>query len=226
MSSEATAVSKAYGRSVHTSAIKAAWHASRVFAVVTIANAILQALILLPAPTYGYETALFIVLGVVSGIILILSLGLILGAALNSGIDNSFRGAVQRIRPHFWKFVLWTLIWMVVTVIGSLLYVIPGFIILAATPYVLFAAIEGKRNPLMSNFRAIGARKGRYIVVLIVTFIVLWLLFIASGLINFTVYNPWAGLIQWLYVGFFGCWLVSGWALMWRSTPEGAVATN
>lgn len=217
-----TTVPKAYGHSVEASAVKAAFHNSKVFGAVVIVNALLQALILIPAPMYGYQTALFFTLGILSGIVLLAALAIILSAALNSGVDNSFRGAFARIRPNLGRFVLWSVLWMIVILIGLLLDVVPGFIIMAATPYVLFAALEGKSNPLMSNFRAIKARPGRYIAVLIATFFILWVLLIVSGLISFTVYLPLSGLLQWLYTGFFGCWLISGWALLWRSTPEGA----
>ncbi len=226
-SDRAVSPDREYRRFVLSSAMKRTWESSRVFAIVTVVNAAIQALLILPAPIYGINTPLFIFLGMVSYIVLLASVTLVIGAALRSGRGPStIRGAYRHMRPRLGRFLFTTLIWTVACIAGLLFWGVPGFILLATTPFVLIAAADGDNHPLRDNFRAIKYRFGRYVAVLIVNMIVLFLMYLGSFALNFFLNGALAAFIVWLYVGFLGTWLLSGWALLWRSTPPGQASAE
>ncbi len=226
-SDQAVRPKRQYRRSVLASAVKRTWESSRVFAIVTVVNAIIQALLILPQPIYGINTPLFIFLGLVSYAVLLASVVLVIGAALRSGRGPStLRGSFRHMRPRLGRFVLTAVIWTIGCILGLLLWGLPGFLLLATTPYLLIAAADGDHHPLRDNFRAIRYRFGRYLAVLVVNLILLMLMFLGSFALNFFLNGGIAAFVVWLYVGFVGCWLLTGWALLWRSTPPGQAAAE
>lgn len=226
-SDQAVRSTRQYRRSVLSSAIKRTWESGRVFAIVTVVNAVIQALLILPQPIYAINTPLFIFLGLVSYVVLLASVTLVIGAALRSGRGPStIGGAYRQMRPRLVRFLVTTLIWTVACIAGLLLWGIPGFVIFATTPFVLMSAADGDRHPLRDNFQAIRFRFGRYVAVLIVNLIVLLFMYLGSFALNFFLNSALAAFIVWLYVGFLGTWLLTGWALLWRSTPPGQAAAK
>ena len=119
-------------------------------------------------------------------------------------------------------FVVITVLWTIATVIGLLFWTYPGLLILALTPYVVIAAADGHEHPVRANFQAIKFHFGRYVGLLLVTVVLLFA--DVSGQrrrFTFFVDGAPAAFLIWLYLGFIGCWLMTGWVLLWRSTPPG-----
>ena len=82
----------------HRTGLRAAarrtWKSSRVFVAVTVTNAIIQSLLIVPRPIFGINTGLFVFLGLVSYVALVASLTIMVGAALASGNGpNAVRAA-------------------------------------------------------------------------------------------------------------------------------------
>ena len=214
-------------QSVLRSAAKRLWESGHIFLIVTVVNAGIQALLILPKPIYGVNTALFVTLGIVSYCVLLGALTLIMGAALTSGKGpHTFRRALERMRPHLLRFLITTTLWVVVVIIALLFWTLPGFILLAITPYVILAAADGSDHPVRANFHAIRYRFGRYLSVLLVTIVMLGVMFLGATATTFFIDGAPAAFLTWLYLGFVGSWLITGWALLWRSaqmaqTPPG-----
>ncbi len=106
--------------------------------------------------------------------------------------------------------------------VGLSLYVVPGLIVLAVTPYLLLAVVDGRSRPLVVNFRVIGARWWRWaitVVVMAVLCLVLWLLALIDG---FFVGGPLGSFVGWLGLGLVASWFVCTWALLYRTVlPAG-----
>ena len=203
-------------------AARRVWRSSRVFVTVTVVNAIVQSLLIVPRPIFGIDTGLFVLLAIASYVVLVASLTIIVGAALQSGTGPStLRTAYGKMRPHLLRFVVITVLWTIATVIGLLFWTYPGLLILALTPYVVIAAADGHEHPVRANFQAIKFHFGRYVGLLLVTVVLLSLMFLASAALTFFVDGAPAAFLIWLYLGFIGCWLMTGWVLLWRSTPPG-----
>ena len=213
----------------HRTGLRAAarrtWKSSRVFVAVTVTNAIIQSLLIVPRPIFGINTGLFVFLGLVSYITLVASLTIMVGAALASGNGpNTVRAAYEQMRPHLFRFLAATVVLTAAAIVGLLFWTYPGLLILAVTPYVLIAAADGHEHPIRANFEAIKCHFGRYIGLLVVTVVLLTIMFLASAALTFFVDGAPAAFLIWLYLGFVGCWLITGWVLLWRSTPPGHVS--
>lgn len=197
------------------------WESGRVFFTVTVINAAIQALLILPTPIFGVDTALFVTLAVVSYVVLLAAFTLIMGAALDSGTGaTTLRRSYARMRPRLVPFLATTTGWTVAVIIALLFWTLPGFMLLALTPFVVLAAADGSERPVRANFRAIKHRFWRYLAVLLVTIILLFVMFVGATALTFFVGGSIAAFLTWLYLGFVGSWLISGWALLWRSTRQ------
>jgi hypothetical protein len=224
---DAVSAPRQYRRSVLRTAFKRTWDSSRVFITVTVVNAIIQSLLIAPKAVYGVNTGLFIFLSIVSFVVLLAALTLITGAALRSGRGiSTISGAYAKMRHNLLRFIVTALILTVAAVVGTLFWSYPGYVVVALTPYVLIAAAEGDRHVLIDNFRAIKYRFGRYLVVLLANLIILSGMFVGAIAITFLVGGPVSALLIWLYLGFVASWLLTGWALLWRSTPPGEAAAQ
>lgn len=221
--SDQSAMPKVYGRSVFSTSRQKYWGAFLVFLAIMIVNAVIQALLTRPGVIPNLTSPQFLGLALVSYAVLVVSLGLIISCGLQISAGKvSFANAFSGAAKHFWKFVLWTSLWAAVITIGLALYLFPGLILIILLPFVPIAALDGAKNPLKANFQAIGARKGRFVITLIVSLIWLVLLWVGIGLTNWLVTGSWADFFGWLALVFIGAWLVTGWCLLYRSTPVGA----
>lgn len=187
------------------------------FAIIITINAVIQTLLILPQPIFGLNTRLFIGLATISTLSILLTTAVILGTILASGEQSTSLGnGVRQIKPRLWKFLGWTLLWLVLTVAGLLVWIIPGLIVAALFPFVGIAIADGSRHPFSANFQAMRARFGAFVAALAATFIVLVLMYLASVVLVIFLPTAVAALLTWLYVGLIGVWLIRSWVRLYR----------
>jgi hypothetical protein len=109
--------------------------------------------------------------------------------------------------------------------LGLSLFVLPGLIALALTPFVLLAVIDGQRNPISTNFAVIRARWGSWLLTIIVIAAACLVLWFLPALNGFFVTGAPAACIGWLVLGFASSWFISRWAFIYRQVvPRGTGA--
>lgn len=193
------------------------WRAWLIIVPVVVINAIAQALLVLGDPVGGLSLGP-ILLAVVSFLILVAALALVGAASLQvatGAVDT--RRVIATSRQQYLKLVLWSLGLLVVVALGLSLYVIPGLLVLALAPYLLLAVIDGAGNPLAADFRAIAARWGRWLVTVIVTGVIAWVLWLLAAVNTFFVTGAPAAFIAWICCGLVASWFLVAWALIWRA---------
>jgi len=193
------------------------WRAWRVIIPVVIINAVLQGLLLLPG-VLPYLSLAFIVVALLSLVVLIGSFGLVAAAMLQAveGAVSAAR-ALTTVRARLLPLLGWGIALALVATLGFALYVLPGFIILALTPYLLLAVIDGRRNPLAVNVRTIGARWGRWLITVLIMGALCFVLWFLAALDGFFVTGAPGAIIAWLALGLVSSWFTCAWALVYRS---------
>lgn len=214
-----------YGWSAFATGCARFWRATLLFVVVAVVNAAIQALLTIPHSIPDLGSGEFLLLALVSYLVLILSLAAIATAALRAVSGRAgFADTWTTMKPRLGRFILWTFAWTVVCTAGFMLYAIPGVILILLTPYLVIAAADGARNPVGANFRAIRARIGRYLITVLVTCVWLVVLYVISGMTSFVIDGANAAFVFWLITGIIGGWIVTTWALIYRSTPVGSIS--
>ena len=193
------------------------WRAWRVLLPVVLVNALVQGILLLSG-VLPYLTIVFILTALLSFVILVASFGLIAAAMLEAAEGPvSVGAAVHTLRDRTWPLLAWSLGLVLVAIAGFALYVVPGFIVLALTPYLLLAVIDRQRNPLVVNFRTIGARWGRWLVTVAIMGVISFIMWFLSALDGFFVTGAPGAIIAWLVLGLVSAWFTCAWALIYRS---------
>ena len=198
------------------------WRAWRVLLPVVIVNAVVQGILLLSG-VLPYLTIVFVLTALLSFVILVTSFGLI-AAALLQAVEGpvSAGAAIDTLRARTWPLLAWSLGLVLVAIAGFALYVVPGFIVLALTPYLLLAVVDGKRNPLAINFRTLGARWGRWLVTVVLMGVICFVMWFLSALDGFFVTGAPGAMIAWLVLGLVSAWFTCAWALVYRSVNPSA----
>ena len=193
------------------------WRAWRVLLPVVIVNAVVQGILLLSG-VLPYLTVVFVLTALLSFVILVASFGLI-AAAMLQAVEGpvSAGAAIDTLRARTWPLLAGSLGLVIVAIAGFALYVVPGFIVLALTPYLLLAVVDGKRNPLAVNFRTLGARWGRWLVTVVLMGVICFVMWFLSALDGFFVTGAPGAMIAWLLLGLVSAWFTCAWALIYRS---------
>jgi hypothetical protein len=193
------------------------WRAWRVIIPVVIINAVLQGLLLFPG-ILPYLSLAFIVVALLSLVVLIGSFGLVAAATLQA-VEGAVSAAtaLTTVRARLLPLLGWGIALALVATLGFALYVLPGFIILALTPYLLLAVIDGRRNPVAVNVRTIGARWGRWLITVLIMGVLCFVLWFLAALDGFFVTGAPGAIIAWLALGLVSSWFTCAWALVYRS---------
>ena len=193
------------------------WRAWRVLLPVVVVNALVQGILLLPG-VLPYLTIAFVLTALLSFVILVASFGLI-AAAMLQAVEGpvSAGAAVDTLRDRTWPLLAWSLGLVLVAIAGFAIYVVPGFIVLALTPYLLLAVVDGQRNPIAVNFRTIGARWGRWLITVVIMGAICFIMWFLSALDGFFVTGAPGAIIAWLVLGLVSAWFTCAWALIYRS---------
>lgn len=193
------------------------WRAWRIVLPIALINAGIQATLLLPG-FLPYFSAPFILTTLLSFVALVASLGFVTAAMLEAVRGQvHVQWVIRRVRERFLPLLAWSFGLVVFVTLGFSLYLIPGFVILGLTPYLLLAVVDGRSQPLRTNFVTIGARWGRWLVtiaVLAALCLVLWLL---AALDGFFIGGPQGAFVAWLVLGIVSSWFICAWSLVYRS---------
>lgn len=213
----ATSPVRLYRWSALATALARMWRGWQVIVPVVVINAVIQSLLLLGQPR-PYLTLPFVLLALVSFAVFTLAFAAVASAVLQASTGPvTVSRVVAQVRARALPLFAWALAWALIVTLGFALYVIPGLIVLALTPYLLIAVVDGQRNPLLVNLRVIGARWGRWLVTTIVVGVVLAILWLLSNVDGFFVGGPLGALIGWLALGLVASWLTCAWVLVYRS---------
>lgn len=213
-----------YRWSVLATALARMWRGWQVIVPVVVINAVIQSLLLLGQPR-PYLTLPFVLLALVSFAAFTLAFAAVASAVLQASTGPvAAASVVAQVRARALPLLAWALAWVLAVTLGFALYVVPGLILLALTPYLLIAVVDGQRNPLLANLRVIGRRWGRWLVTTIAVGVVLAVLWLLSDIDGFFVGGPLGALIGWLVVGLVASWLTCAWALIYRSVVGSEVA--
>lgn len=212
-----TAVAPLYRVSVLATGFARMWRAWRLLLPVVVVNALVQGILLLSG-VLPYLTIVFVLTALLSFVILVASFGLI-AAAMLQAVEGpvSAGAALDTLRDRTWPLLAWSLGLVLVAIAGFAFYIVPGFVILALTPYLLLAVIDGKHNPIAVNFRTIGARWGRWLVTVAIMGVVCFVMWFLSALDGFFVTGAPGAIIAWLALGLVSAWFTCAWALIYRS---------
>ncbi len=213
---------KMYGRSVLATASVRYWRAAWIFLVVVLVNTAIQTALVASNPVPNLRIG-FILWGLLSYLVLLIALVVIVTAGLAvSDAAPSLGQLARSVREHKWRVLVWTVLWTFCALIGFAVYTVPGLVVLLLTPFVVIAAADGQRNPLAANFSAIGARPGRYLVTVVVSAFFLVLLYLFAAFVGFFLGDLAGPAAFWFGSGIVGSWMITGWCLLYRSTPVGA----
>jgi hypothetical protein len=193
------------------------WRAWRVLLPVVVVNALAQGILLLSG-VLPYLTIVFVLTALLSFVILVASFGLI-AAAMLQAVEGpvSAGAAIDTLRDRTWPLLAWSLGLVLVAIAGFAIYVVPGFIVLALTPYLLLAVVDGQRNPIAVNFRTIGARWGRWLITVAIMGAICFIMWFLSALDGFFVTGAPGAIIAWLVLGLVSAWFTCAWSLIYRS---------
>jgi hypothetical protein len=193
------------------------WRGWSVIVPVVIVNALLQALLVWPDATPMIDSSA-ILDAVVSGLAFLASYGLVAATALHVADGRvGWRQVSVVLRQHGLRFTLWAVGLGLVAALGFAVYTVPGLIVLALTPFLLLAALDGQANPLAANFRTIGRRFWRWLGTTIITGVVVIVGALGSGLFTFFTRGSFASLVVWFVAGLVLAWFTTAWALIYRS---------
>lgn len=175
----------------------------RILAVLglVIANAVLQALLVLPDP-YG--------LGWAADVLALVSLG-VLAVCVAAVAVLLARGA----RASLPRTVLWSAIGIVVVFVAAAIFVLPGFLVIALVPMPIVAAAGGE--PALRGagllFRRRPIASLLTILLGVVLAVPLWVLAFAS---SFFITGSVSSLLTWLLVGLVGTGVIAIWTRIQR----------
>ena len=208
---------KTYRVSALASAALRMWRGWSVVVPVVVVNAVGQGALVAPAialePSVGLALAL-----ACSSVLLVFSFGLLASAALHMpdgrvGWGIAWGGLRQRLLP----FLLWALGLLVVVSIGLAVNLLVAVLIVCLTAFLQLAVLDGRSNPLWVNLRTIGLRFGRWLVTGVVVLVLGVLGVAVMGVTQFFL-RGWLGAgVSWLVGGLLIAWLVTAWALLYRS---------
>ena len=211
------ATHRLYRVSVLATALIRMWRGWRIWIPLVVVNALAQGLLVLPG-VLPYPTVNFLVLALISLTVLALAFAIVAATMLQASSGPVSVHHVLAITRRRWLPLLaWSSGLILVVTFGLALYVLPGLLVLAITPYLLLAVVDGQRRPLAVNFQVIRARWGRWLITVIavaVVALVVWLLSVATG---FFIAGFGGAVIGWLGLGLVSSWLICAWALVYRT---------
>jgi hypothetical protein len=208
-------MSDTYRVSALGSAAVRMWRAWSVIVPAIAANAIAQALLALPAYTYGSLAVPLTAVG--SALALLVAYGIVIAAALEATEGPvAWSRTWTRVRTHGLRYAIWAGLLALVAIVGFAIFTVPGVIVLALTPFLLPAALDGANNPLRANFDTIRRRFWRWLVTVVIAGALLVVAIIAAGFTTFFARGALAALIVWVIGGLLIAWLTVAWTLIYR----------
>jgi hypothetical protein len=219
---EVPAKQKEYGFSVLVTGFARMWRGFVPGALAVLLNATIQAALVREDPVIGEGGFEVYLLAILSGVALLLTSAILTATALESVRGRAgIKDVTSRTLSNIAGYTVWSVGLWAVAMIGFLLFTIPGIIILALTPFVTVAAMDGQGNALAANLKAISARPIRWAITIIVVGAIAAILWLLSAVNAFFITGVVASFAAVLVIGFVVWWLQTSWACLYRSTPVG-----
>lgn len=172
------------------------------------ANAVLQALLVLPDPTAEASVG-FLLGALASGLVALATYAVLVATTVSP--DASAMKHALRVRGL--RFAAWTIALTVLVVIGTAFFLgVPGYVIAAVSVYLPIAAMSAGGNPLAAGFSAIGRRPLAYLLRLLLTIIVAAVVFVQAAVTSFFVGGAAATAITMVVIGLLAWWLTRVWS--------------
>ena len=187
----------------------------KVITPVVVVNALIQPLLLIADPTPALTWAIW-PLAAVSLLAVVASVTLIVAAiSLQPTGEFTWSDLLVRLKSRIVPMLAYTIGWLLLILLGFSLWIVPGLVVLAMTPYLLIAVVEGSGNPIKSNFQAIRTAIPRWILLLVASALLIGLSWVGSALLAFFFPQLLGGFLTWLIFGFIGAFVVKMWFRGW-----------
>lgn len=212
---------KLYRVSALASGFVRMWRGWQVIVPLIIVNALIQGLIVLPETSVN-DVVVNTLLALLSAVVALKSFVVVTEVAVRVADGPvTWPMVFPKLRRSTWAGMLWGALMLLALVIGFSLYTVPGIIIAALSPFVVIAAVDGARNPLVANFRTIGRRFWRWLITAVLTGLAITLGYLGSGFVMFFLRGMLGASLIWLAAGFVAAWCITAWALIYRSAQSG-----
>jgi hypothetical protein len=197
------------------------WRGWTVIVPVVVVNATIQALLVTPS-VVGASTALIIALALVSYLVLLVAYGLLLAAALDVPNGRAgWRAAARRLRSRGASYAVWATGLALLVAAGWAVYLVPGLLVLAATPFVLLAVLDARGSPVRVDVLVIRRRPWRWMATAVIVGGISFLGVVAGGLTMFFLRGALGATVVWLVAGFAVAWVTVAWGLIYRNALGG-----
>lgn len=198
------------------------WRASAPALVAIVANALVQGVLMFwnvqSGPSLMFAIALVISGLSVLGLYAVLAAGALHAADGAAGLSS----VLAAVRANLGTFSLWVLVqWMLLAILAVIALPL-ALLVAPLTAFLPLAAMDGQRNALAANFSAIGARWGRWLVTSLVLLIAGPTLYLLTALNTFFIKGTPAAVIFWLVLGVVAWWILTAWALIYRTARAAA----
>lgn len=188
---------------------------------VIIINALIQPLLIMSDPTPALTWSIWPLAAISLLSLTVTTIVIVSAVCLRTTGKYSYKDLISRLRSRLLPVLLYTVGWLVLMILGLSLWVIPGLILLAVTPYLLIAVIEGSGNPIASNFHAIRVGLLRWILLLIASAFLVGMTWVASAFMAFFLPAFMGSALTWVAFGVIGTFVIQMWNRAWlraRST--------
>lgn len=214
-----------YGFSVLLSGFARMWRATLPALVIIAVNAGIQAALVYANPI-ATPTNWLMYLQAAASLVVLLYTGAVLSAGALESVTPGrvkFSQAYGRANRRFWAFSGWMILLLAVLLAASLAPAAPGafpwavWLLWGIFIFLPIAAVDGRRNSLTENFRALGAHPVRWfftLLIITVLYIVGWLL---SAVNTFFITGSLAAGIAGLVGGVVVWWWLTSWACLYSS---------
>lgn len=200
------------------------WRGWRVIVPVIVLNALIQAVLVWPPFTYG-SGAWTVGAAIVSAIAMAAGFAAIAASGpLVAEGPVHWAPVTGAIRDHALPYLLWTLAWGLAVAIGFALFVVPGLVVIALTPFLAIAVLDGQARPLRTNVEVMRARMGRWLITILIVILLGVICWEISGFLDFFLRDPVAPLLVWLVGGWLVAWFVTAFGLIYRGARAAAPA--
>lgn len=211
---------KLYRVSALASGFLRLWRGWKVIVPLIFVNALIQGLLVLPETSVN-DVAVNVLLAALSAVVALKSFVVVTEVALRVPDGPvTWPMVFPKLWRSTWVGMLWGALVLIAVSIGFSVYTVPGIVLAAVTPFVVIAAVDGQRNPIAANFRAIGRRFWRWLVTALITGLAITVGYLGSGFVMFFLRGMLGASLIWLAAGFVAAWFVTAWALIYRSAQR------
>lgn len=197
------------------------WRGWTVIVPVVVVNAAIQAGLVAP-PVTGASRAVLIMLALVSYLVLLVAYALLSAVALDVPDGRAgWRAAARRLRWRGVSYAVWATGLALLVAVGWALYLVPGLLALAATPFVLLAVLDGRGSPVRVDILVIRRRPWRWMVTAVIVGGIGLVGVVAGGFTMFFLRGALGATVVWLVAGLALAWVTVAWALIYRSALGG-----